>query len=324
VAPPQQQLAPQQVQQAAPQQIAPPQQQVRQVDAPKPIEDKLAAVGFLSAIKAKKVTEKLGPAIPEAFKKELEGFYDTDNPDHAKLLKELKERLRPANTNIGKVPKCNPIVYTTLGYTPGGMATNRVQKSAKAAQNRDAKFQSVAKALMGLNSLAIELMQHPDLPIVPDSVNEHMAEIFSGIAAVYGELHSLRKQFLFEALPYPYREALKLIPTNLMGSLLFRQDDNELSKELMENNKKRKENLDMIQGGNKSRGQNRGGNRFQPYKKGNNRQQNGGNQYRQNGNRQYDNRDQDQDFQRGNRPSRPPQQNKYNNNNKNKGGYNRK
>jgi hypothetical protein len=42
----------------------------------------------------------------------------------------------------------------------------------------------VGKALMELNSLAIELMQHPDLPEVPISVQEHMAEMFSGIVAV--------------------------------------------------------------------------------------------------------------------------------------------
>jgi hypothetical protein len=151
-----------------------------------------------------------------------------------------------------------------------------------------------------------------------------MAEMFSGIAAVYGELHSLRKQFLFEALPYPYREALKLVPTNLMGSLLFRQDDNELSKELMENNKKRKENLDMIKGPNRgNRGGKGGGNRFQPYSKGNgnNRQNNNRQQYRSNGNRQNNN-NQEQDFQRDQYQSRPPQ--KFNNNNNKKGGYGRK
>jgi hypothetical protein len=35
--------------------------------------------------------------IPKDFKKVLEPFYDTDNPDRAKLLKELKEKLRPAD-----------------------------------------------------------------------------------------------------------------------------------------------------------------------------------------------------------------------------------
>jgi hypothetical protein len=161
---------------------------------------------------------------------------------------------------------------------------------------------------MGLQALEIELMQHPDLPEIPDSVKEHMAEIFSAIAAIYGELHSMRRQFLFEALPFHYREALKPIPTNLMGTLLFRQNDAELTKELQENNKRRNENLDLITRAN-NRGAirpNRGQHRSRPYIQ-NNRPANRQNNNRQSGN--YNNNinrnHHDLDFHYGNRKSNP-------------------
>jgi hypothetical protein len=281
-------------------------------------------VNFLTALKAKKVTEKLGPAVPDSFKADLEGFYSSDTAENASLLKELREKLRPENTKVGKVPKCNPCIYTTLGYTPGGPTRNREQRSAKGAQQRDAKFQNMGKSLMGLQALEIELMQHPDLPDIPDSVKAHMAEIFSAIAAIYGEMHSMRKQFLFEALPFHYREALKPIPTNLMGTLLFRQNDAELTKELQENNKRRKENLELTNANNRGAScSNRGNHRSRPYNSNNrpayNRQYDNRQSDRYNNNNGRNNRDNDRDFHQGNRQSRPPQHK-----NNNRGGYNKK
>jgi hypothetical protein len=135
-----------------------------------------------------------------------------------------------------------------------------------------------------------------------------MADIFGGLAAVYTEFHSMRKKFLLEALPYHYREALRPIPTNLMGTWIYRQTDAELTKELVENNKRHQEHMRLIHG-NRQRPQSNNNNRqnirHHPYNNQSGRSYNNYNSSSsgrsdERNNRSRDYKDPNQDFPKGN------------------------
>jgi hypothetical protein len=286
----------------------------------------LESIGLLNAIRAQKVQEELGPAIPEHFKEALEDFYQ-DKTDHSKAFKELKAKLRPSNTLVGSVPKCNPVVYSNLGFYPGRPIPrgNRTAKAARNAQGRDAQFQSLQKAIVGLNTITFDIMQHADMPQLTQPLNDKMGELFGGIAAIYAEVHTIRRKILLDALPYAYREALRPIATNMVGTLLFRQSDSDLTTEMVANNKRFRESQAMLRGTPNTRimsSRGRGGNGYRPYavnrgnhqpqNQGFNRDPNYGGQYSDPN--YYDQRN--QDFRNGPNRSRPPNQNRGFNNRK--------